>query len=254
MPNAQRYIRTRNVFDAKSDEPFKLSRSKIENFLRCPRCFYLDRKLGIDQPSMPGFTLNSAVDALLKKEFDIHRAKNSQHPLMKAYGINAVPFAHEKIDEWRENFVGIQYFHEPTNFIITGAVDDIWIDPDGQLMVVDYKSTSTEEEITLEGVYKEGYKRQVEIYQWLLRQNSFEVSDTAYFVYANGKKDREAFDGKLEFEVQILPYQGNDSWVEKAIFDARACLEKESLPAPAPSCEYCAYRAAACPVEKVKNK
>ena len=64
-------------------------------------------------PSPPGFPLplNSAVDTLLKKEFDIHRANHTPHPLMKAYGLNAVPFAHEQIDEWRENFKGVEFNH-----------------------------------------------------------------------------------------------------------------------------------------------
>ena len=52
---------------------WKLSRSKIDLFVECPRCFYLDNKLGIKRVQFPAFLLNSAVDALFKKEFDIHR-------------------------------------------------------------------------------------------------------------------------------------------------------------------------------------
>jgi len=85
----------------------------------------MDRKLGIGQPPGFPFTLNSAVDALLKKEFDVCRAKEKAHPLMEAYKIKAVPFQYEKMDEWRENFVGVQYLHEPTNLLVFGAVDDI---------------------------------------------------------------------------------------------------------------------------------
>src|SRR4030042_2582652 len=96
--------RTKNLFDPDSDAPFKLSRTKINDFLSCPRCFYLDRRLGIGQPPSYPFTLNSAVDKLLKKEFDIHRAKNTAHPLMKKYKVDAIPFAHEKIEEWRDSF------------------------------------------------------------------------------------------------------------------------------------------------------
>jgi hypothetical protein len=59
----------------------------------------LDRKLGIAQPPGFPFTLNSAVDTLLKKEFDIYRAKQKIHPLMDHYGLKAVPFRNEKINE-----------------------------------------------------------------------------------------------------------------------------------------------------------
>ena len=105
----------------------KLSRSKLELFTQCPRCFYLDRRLGVGRVGFPAFTLNSATDTLLKKEFDIHRADQTPHRLMAANNIDAVPFQHEMIDEWRENFKGVQYLHEPTNLLITGAVDDLWM-------------------------------------------------------------------------------------------------------------------------------
>lgn len=195
----------------------------------------------MDRPSGPPFTLNSAVDTLLKKEFDIHRARGSKHPLMEAYGIDAIPYNHEMLGEWRENFKGVQYLHRPTNFVITGAVDDIWINPQKELLVVDYKATSTRNEITLDTEYRQAYKRQMEIYQWLLRRNGFTVSDTAYFVYANGSTDKKAFDGKLEFEVQIIPYVGSDAWVEQTITGAKSCLTG-NMPPAGDDCEYCNYR------------
>lgn len=234
--------RTRNLFDPNSEKPFKLSRSKIDLFLECARCFYLDRRLGVARPPGFPFTLNSAVDSLLKKEFDIHRVVRTSHPLMKKYGIDAVPFNHESINEWRDTFKGVQYLHRPTNFIITGAVDDVWINPDKELIVVDYKATAKSGEVTLDAEWQEGYKRQVEVYQWLFRKNGFLVSDTAYFVYANGLTDKKAFDAKLEFDVKIIPYRGNDSWVEKALGAARLCLNSDKLPEESRDCDYCRYR------------
>jgi len=245
--------RTKNIFDPKSHEPFRLSRSRLELFVECPRCFYLDRRMGIDRPPGFPFTLNSAVDALLKKEFDIHRAKHEAHPLMKKYKISAIPFAHEKMDAWRDSLRGgVTFLHEPTNFFVTGGVDDIWVNGDKELIVVDYKATSTTKEITLEEEYRAGYKRQMEIYQWLLRRNGFKVSNTGYFVYVNGKTDREAFDGKLEFDVDILPYKGNDDWVEGKLIEAHKCLTADKIPEAAADCDYCNYRRAAQRVEKGK--
>lgn len=236
--------RTRNIYNPKSKEPFKLSRSKIDLFLNCPKCFYIDRRLGVDRPPGFPFALNSAVDKLLKKEFDIHRVAQSRHPLMDKYGIDAVPFLHQDLDKWRENFVGVQFLHKKTNLLITGAVDDVWINPKGELIVVDYKSTSKESEVNLEADWQIGYKRQMEIYQWLLRQNGHRVSDTGYFVYCNGKTDRKAFDGKLDFDVTILDYKGDDGWVEGALIDARSCLMADKIPKADLECDYCAYFAA----------
>lgn len=230
------------IFDPISEKPFKLSRSKLDLFLNCRRCFYLDRRLGVSQPPGYPFSLNSAVDTLLKKEFDIHRAKKTAHPLMEKYGIDAVPLQDERMDEWRDSLRrGIQYLHAKTNLILSGGIDDVWVSPKGELMIVDYKATSKAGEVNLDADWQIGYKRQMEIYQWLFRANGFQVSKTGYFVYCNGNKDKEAFDGKLEFNVKILPYVGDDSWVEQALIDAKACLMGDKIPKVAPDCDFCSY-------------
>lgn len=248
-----RGVRSKNLFNPSSKEPFRLSRSKIETFLKCPRCFYLDRRLGVGQPPGFPFTLNSAVDALLKKEFDIHRSNSSQHPLMEKYNIKAIPFSHPKIDQWRENFVGVEYYHQPSNFIVFGAVDDIWVNDQNELMVVDYKSTSKDGETNIDAEWQKSYKNQMEIYQWLLRNNGFKVSNIGYFVYANGKKDKKAFDGVLEFDVNIIPYEGDDSWVEDVIITAKECLNSPHLPPWTNDCDYCIYRQSAIKAEGDQN-
>jgi PD-(D/E)XK nuclease superfamily len=234
--------RTKGLFDPKSTEPFKLSRSKIDLFLECPRCFYFDRRLGVGRPPGFPFALNSAVDHLLKKEFDIYRAKNTAHPLIEKYGVDARPVAHKDLDLWRHNFTGVQHLHAPTNFLVFGAIDDLWINPKGEYIVVDYKATAKEEAITeLNKDWHRGYKRQMEIYEWLLRQNGYKVSDTGYFVYCNGKTDRAAFDAKLEFDVTLIAYKGDASWVPGALAGARECLMTEKIPPAARACDYCAY-------------
>jgi len=82
----------------------------------------------------------------------------------------------------------------------------------------------------------------METYQWLFRRNGFKVSDTGYFVYANASKDREAFDAKLEFDVTVIPYKGDDSWLEPTLLDIKETLESDELPAVAQDCDYCTYR------------
>lgn len=243
--------RIKNLYSPDSKDLFRLSRSKIDLFINCPRCFYLDRKLGVAQPPGYPFSLNSAVDKLLKKEFDIHRAKGTKHPLMEHYKINAVPLANEKIDEWRDSLrAGITFKVDKENVVITGGVDDVWVKPNGEFIIVDYKATSKETEVTLDADWQIGYKRQMEIYQWLFRKNGFKVSKTGYFVYCNGKTDKKAFDGKLEFSIKIIPYVGDDSWVEKTIEEAIDCLKSDKLPKPGSDCDYCKYRKAVKEFEK----
>lgn len=223
--------------------PFKLSRSKIEEFLRCPRCFYLDRKFGISKPSTPPLTLNNAVDALMKKEFDIYRRKKQPHPLMVKAKISAIPWTHSQLETWRDALRGgLQALEPNSNFLITGSLDDIWINAEDELIVVDYKATAKEETPNLDSGWQSSYKRQVEIYQWLLRQNNFTVNDTAYFVYANGRLDRPDFSGKLEFTLSLIPYSGDDSWIPGVLGYIREILSQNEIPPSAENCEYCLYR------------
>ncbi len=236
--------RPKILFDPTSATPYRISRSKIDQFMNCPLCSWLDHRKGISQPSTPPFTLNSAVDTLLKKEFDIHRAKKTKHPLLEKYGVDAIPFSHPKIDVWRANFTGINYLHHQTNFEVFGAIDDIWEDAEKKLHIVDYKATSKQGEVQLEDTkWHNQYRRQMEIYQWLFRHNGFDISDTGYFVYVNGKKDRAAFDGKLEFDVKLIAYKGKDQWIEGVLYEMKEVLSDSQPPMPHADCEYCIYRA-----------
>lgn len=224
---------------------YKISRSKIELFKQCPRCFWLDARLKIKRPDTPPFRINSAIDELLKKEFDGYRQKQQPHPWMTDNQIKAVPMQHAELDKWRHNFTGVATLHEPTNLHVFGAIDDIWVDDTGQAIVVDYKATAKDSEVNVDADWQMSYKRQLEVYQWLLRQNGLQVSDTGYFVYTNGRLDLDGFYNKLEFRTKIISYTGDASWVEPTLLQMKACLEGE-MPAVGKAamggdCDYCNY-------------
>lgn len=244
------YWQERNKpYEPGQSDAFKVSRSKIELFMQCPRCFWLDVRLKIKRPSSPPFNINKAIDELFKKEFDTYRISGEPHPIMKENGIKAVPFAHKDIDTWRENFVGIVYLHEPTNLHVFGAVDDVWIDDEGKLIVVDYKATAKDKPVKAlgaEGTWQDMYRRQMETYQWLLRQNGFDVSDTGYFVYATGTSDRDGFNNVVEFETHLIPHTGKSDWVDDVLLNMKKVMDSDDMPeigtaAMGGPCEYCEY-------------
>jgi CRISPR/Cas system-associated exonuclease Cas4 (RecB family) len=236
------FYKFNRLFDPNDPEPRRLSRSKIDLFLNCPRCFYLEQRYGVSRPAGYPFSLNAAVDALLKKEFDFYREIQEPHPLMIEHEIEAVPFKHPDMDKWRDSLRrGVDHIHPETNFRVTGGVDDVWINPKKELIVVDYKATAKNNEVNLDAEWQKGYKRQMEVYQWLFRKNGFEVSPIGYFVYANGRLDLDRFDAKLEFVLKVLPYEGNDSWIEPKLIEARECLMADQPPEAAADCEYCRY-------------
>lgn len=213
--------------------------------MQCPRCFWLDARLKIKRPDGPPFQINKAIDELFKKEFDSYRLKGEPHPIMVEFGVAAVPFQHDQLDVWRQTFTGVVAVHKPTNLHVFGAVDDLWVNHDGEVIVVDYKATAKDKEVSIDSDWQISYKRQMEVYQWLLRQNSLTVSDTGYFVYANGRLDMDGFNNRVEFRTKVIPYTGSDLWIEPTLVKMKACLEGEMPPVGSAAmggpCDFCVY-------------
>lgn len=225
----------------------RLSRSKIELFQRCPRCFWLAVNAKIKQPSGPPFSLNIAVDHLFKNEFNAYRGGDIVPPRLQAAGIQCIPAAHPNLEKWRHNFTGVSAKHERTGLELFGAIDDLWVDGQGVHYVVDYKATSKASEVNLDADWQIAYKRQAEFYQWLLRQNGLQISNRAWFVYTNGIKDDAPFEDVLRFKTSLISYDGDDSWVEPTVEAAHDCLSQPAAPRPSDDCEYCGY------VDKVRR-
>lgn len=245
--------RTRNLYDPHADTPFVLSRSRIDLFLSCPRCFYIDRRLGVDRPPGYPFAINAAVDSLLKNEFDALRHEGKTHPLIEQFGVDARPVAHEELNVWRENFKGVRYHDTRNNFIVTGAIDDLWINSHDEYIVVDYKSTAKSEPVTQlgSGGHHDAYRRQMEVYQWLLRKNGLTVSDTGYFVYCTGQPDNARFDAHVQFDMNIIAYTGDDGWVSDVLDAIKSTLDADEIPFAHAECDYCLYVQERADVERV---
>jgi CRISPR/Cas system-associated exonuclease Cas4 (RecB family) len=225
----------------------KLSRSKVDLYISCRKCFYLDQRLKISAPPGFPFSLNNAVDELLKREFDSYRKRGEPHPYMVQAGINAIPAKHPKIDEWRRQRMGVRVQHPATGLELYGLIDDLWQDTrTGNYIAVDYKATSKKTEVSLDAEWQDGYKRQMEFYQWLLRGNGLTVDDTGYLVYCNGIKNSPAFGDTLRFKTTVIPYVGSDAWIEPTLAEIKETLEGDELPAAAKECKNCTY------VEKVQ--
>ena len=236
-----------SIYTKGSGTIFRISRSKFSNFLECKRCFYLERVRGLKDPSMPGWSLNSAVDELLKKEFDEFRKKQIPHTIIKKNKLNLVPFKHDQMDNWRNALRGgICYLDKNTNLEIHGGIDDIWYDPEKkELVVVDYKAQSNkipvETNYYLNSIYHQSYKIQMDIYVHILRKMNFKVSDIVYFYVCNADRSYKKFDGKLNFSITLVPYKTNTSWIDKKIIEMKETLDSENVPEINKSCEKCMH-------------
>lgn len=246
------------LFNPRAKKPFGASRAKVDLFLRCPRCFYLNQRLGVKIPGGAPFVLNIQIDKLLKNDANRLRANQQPDPKAQKFGINAVPFDHPNIKRWLDIFNkgkydgGMEYFHRKTNLIVSGAPDDIWLVNNSELSTVDVKATHSNKEIE-ESFFWEENKRQAELYSWLLaRQNlPYPVSNTSYFVRINTKKDQDSFDNdRLQFESKVIAYTCNHAWIEPTLLSLKECLVQSELPVPNKKCGYCKYRTEAAKFEK----
>ena len=240
--------RSSSKFVPNKNQPFRISRSKFNDFLTCMRCFYMDRVMGLVSPSMPGWTLNETVDLLLKKEFDLCRELQIPHRMFDKFGlVDVVPFNHPDIDLWRDSLHhGLRYRVQNTNIVLHGGIDDIWFDQkEEKIIVVEYKSQSNNKpvrkETYLAGTYRSSYKIQVDFYTYLRTNMDFAVSPVAYFYVCNANRHAEGFNGQMIFEETIVPYEWNMDWIPKKVSEMIDTLNSHDVPDRNYSCENCAY-------------
>ena len=145
--------RHRSTFNPDHPAPYELSRSRIENFVRCPACFYLQQVKAVPFPSIPGYNINEATDVLLKRDFDKYRGGPDTHPFLNQNGMEyLVPFEHEDFEKWTQSMHygaegRMHTVHEESNIKLGGGLDDIWLNTKtDELHIVDYKSTSVKKE------------------------------------------------------------------------------------------------------------
>ena len=131
---------------------------------------------------------------------------------------------------------------------MAGGLDDVWQNREnGALHIIDYKSTAQmghnpkplDESFIAPPLnpkkidYKASYRRQMDMYQWIMKRKGFDVSNTGYFVYVDGQHldqtgmidTDDPVKAFMEFKTAIIPYQGDDSWVERVLHKIRDGIE-----------------------------
>ena len=234
-------------FDPGSSDPFTISRTRIQNFLDCNRCFYVQNVMGVKDLRGFPFRLNDATDTLLKKTFDAARKKQVPHRYFKKEKINLVPFKHDKMDEWRQNFQGIKYHYKKANLMVQGAVDEILINlKTNALSPVEFKSTQSkdgEQTKYLGKPHHKFWKNQLEVYGYLLEKNGFKISEDSYIVFCNGDISPKDWKESLQFDVYVINYKMDYSWVEPTLNEIKKLLLEKKIPdfSDPDECDMCRF-------------
>jgi CRISPR/Cas system-associated exonuclease Cas4 (RecB family) len=266
-------IKSKNIYTPNQNKDFKISRSKFDDFRKCPRCFYCDVVKGYVAPGTPGWALNSKTDELLKKEFDKYREEEKPHPFFLKNNLeNIIPYKNNNIakdvdgnvikhsqtkkpykvmDAWRTNSKGISIRFKDTNLILYGSVDDIWMNTKtNELIVVDYKSQGSSDEVNPEtyfnAEYRLDYQRQLNFYSYLLNNqqgdlSEIKVSKIAYLYVVNARGLDDGFNNQLIFEPKLVPVQISDDGIEDNLQKMFDLMNSKNIPEPNPKCKNCAY-------------
>ena len=232
-------------------------------YLKCPRCFWLQRREGWDKPSTPPFMLNKRLDQLMRQTFDNLRFATTPtvYPPLAAAGYNAPPW-HDPAEcqritgdsEFREKVLGVWLnpkSQKPTGwrgarlvghvygpngeFNAYGEMDEICVMPNGKLLIVDFKGKFSEDyKLTdLSYGYNVWLKVQMDFYGWLLEKKGFDVHDECIILQMNAHTSQtEMMDGKIEFRPLVVPHTLNTSWIEPVLDEMLATLNASSPPPP----------------------
>lgn len=241
------------IFNPQSCDPFQLSRNKIELFFECPRCFYDSVRREHSRPSTPGFVVNNAIDELVKSRFDFFRELQQPDPLMTGAGIPGVPFKHHDLKMWRDWRTGLRFVDPKTNFQVMGALDDVWDTQGEGLCVLDTKAGDDAKDALVGSHYWDCYKRQMDIYSWLLEQSGHKVNPMSYFLWAQAVCKKRG-DGDeillrlhsnkllVSFKLSVVPYRVSTGWIGDKLVQIRECLTSDKAPRPSRGCKYCRFR------------
>ena len=208
-----------------------LSPNSLNLYLECQQCFWLDKKQGIRRPPPYPYALNSAVDVLLKEEFDAYRKRGELHPMIKDNKLKAKLFDNQRLlDQWRDNFQGIRYFDKDLNASFFGAVDDILEFEGGKLAPLDYKSTGSK----VANVY-DRFQLQLDGYTFLLEKNGYKTNRKGYLAFYIVDKDKGFID-RLPFRKEMHEIETNPSDIYEIFKDAVDVLKSDNVPEHSKDC------------------
>lgn len=204
-----------------------LSHSGIDILNRCPRCFWLQYRLGIRQPQGIVSRLPSRFDKVLKVYFDQFRAKNELPDFIK------------KVIKGRlENpFQEVYFYHVNQKYGFYGKLDECLINPEGKYVVVDFKTTSSDPQKRKE-IFP-AYQHQIDEYNFLLGQHGKPVADYGYLIYFYPGEIKDLKNG-APLKVYFQKIKANSKEVLPRIMKAINVLEGE-MPKPSEDCPYCQW-------------
>ena len=214
--------------------PYKLSPSSLSLLKECSRCFWLHFNKEIKRPSTIFPSLPSGMDGILKTHFDGFRDKGLLPPELKELNGEVKLFDDiELLKSWRNNLKGIQWTDKQGN-LFRGAVDNL-LQKGKKLIVLDYKTRG----YPLKEDTAEHYQDQLDIYNLLLRKNSYKTEDYAYLLFYHPSNIND--NGDVIFHTDLVKMNIEIKNAEN-IFNKALKVLKNKMPKPSEECGFCKWK------------
>lgn len=226
----------------------RLSKSALEKFKACPRCFWLEKTKGFKQPEGIRSGLPMGMDRILKGHYDSHRAINKMPEELATQLPGWTLFPQQGyLDDMRNWRKGLTV--HVGDYELSTALDDLVTN--GTLYAMcDYK---TKAKATNEADTKKYYQTQADCYDLALNTNNYKTDGRAHFAYYYPKTVgfAKGADVMMGWECQLVTIAADPEAAKKLLIAAGKCLEGP-MPKPSGLCGYCFY-AAGYPKEDVKK-
>jgi len=212
----------------------RLSKSQLDKFQDCPRCFWLKHKHGLDQPEMISSKVWKGIERITQAHYETHRqAQTTPSNIIGQVPVGAIPYQGEKIDLKSLRYWGKGLAFEVDGITVTTALDDMlqWtVDGKTKYAVIDYKSKSKE---TDEASTAELYQNQADVFDLACNLNKHPTDGLVYFDYwypievTAGDQERTL----QRWGSQIIALKADHDRVKNLVLAAAACLDS-AMPEP----------------------
>jgi hypothetical protein len=197
----------------------------------CPRCFWLTQHKVWSRPASIFPSLPSGMDSILKKHFDKFCEKGLLPPELcdnkECKGCKLFD-DQELLKTWRSNFKGISYTDKQGN-VLRGAVDNLLV-KGKKIIVLDFKTRG----FPVKSDTHEHYVPQMEIYNFLLRENGYLTEDYSFLLFYYPKEVLET--GEVIFDIHLKKVSINIKNAETTFKKALKLLNSDC---PSQTCEWC---------------
>ncbi|MFA5856692.1 MAG: PD-(D/E)XK nuclease family protein [Candidatus Pacearchaeota archaeon] len=214
---------------------YKLSPSALSLMKDCPRCFWLHHNESKKRPDSIFPSLPSGMDSILKKHFDKFAEKGTLPPELRKEKACLDCRLYDDFSQlkiWRSNFKGVSYTDKVGN-ILHGAIDNLLV-KGRKFIVLDYKTRG----FPLKDDTHHHYIDQMNLYNFLLRQNGHSTEDFSYLLFYHPKEVLET--GEVMFNTDLVKVKSSAEDGEKLWKNALKCLEGP-CPEKHGECEWCGF-------------